>query len=69
MAYMDEIEVGDGVTVTDLRTGTVHHGKVEELRPDATGGQTSKVIVRYDNGVTVSVGPGFVKLDKGENDA
>lgn len=67
MAYMDEIEVGDRVTVTDLRTGSNHDGTVEKLVPDETGSNVcSKVHVRYDSGGVVSVGPGFVTLHVGE---
>lgn len=63
---MDELEVGDGVTVTDLRTGKRHHGVIEALHPDPFRGPDSRVIVRYDSGALVRVGPSFVRLDDGE---
>lgn len=70
MAFFDECKPGDTCTVTDLRTGTTHHGKILRLMPDKTRGPDSRVIVRYDGAgaPTVSVDPGFVTLDVGEAD-
>jgi hypothetical protein len=68
MAYMDELSLGDRVTVTDLRRGTKHDGTIVALCPDETGGANSRVEVAYDSGVVVRVGPGFVALHMGEEE-
>lgn len=66
MAYMDEIELGDDVLVTDLQTGKTYEGRVVALHPDATGGPDSKVDVEYTSGRLVRVGPSFITLKSGE---
>jgi hypothetical protein len=48
-----KVNINDRVKVTDLRTGTVHRGVV-------VGIEGAKYLVRYDSGVTVRVGEGFV---------
>jgi hypothetical protein len=66
MAYMDEIEVGDRVTVHDRCTVFIEPGTVEALVPDETRGPGSTVCVRLDSGRVVSVNPEYVTLQVGE---
>jgi hypothetical protein len=66
MAYMDEIEVGDRVTVHDRRTVFIEPGTVEVLQPDETRGSGSMVCVRLDSGRLVKVRPRHVTLQVGE---
>lgn len=66
MAYMEEIDVGDRVSVTDLRTGKRHEGTVEKLVPDVTRGFYSVVYIRLDSGAFIGVSPGRVTLQVGE---
>lgn len=71
MAYLDEIDVGDEVTVTDLRDGEKHKGIVLAVLPGGTkktpDPSEDRVLVQYDhNSVVVRVAPNFVTLEEGE---
>lgn len=64
--FMDEFHgsIGERVTVADLATGTVREGSVEALNEPQ-----EKVLVRYDDGILISVGIGFVSFVQDEDEA
>jgi hypothetical protein len=66
MAYMDEIKVGDRVTVHDRRTVFIEPGTVEALVPE-TRDLENRVCVRLDSGRLVEVHPGYVTLQMDES--
>jgi hypothetical protein len=66
MAYMDEIEVGDRVTVHDRCTVFIEPGTVEALVPDETRGPGSTVCVRWTQVRRCQVHPEYVTLQVGE---
>ena len=65
MKFADELRGSEGerCIVTDLRTGTQHKGTVVRWDDEA-----QRAEVKYDSGVTVRVGHGFVSLIGEEDD-